>query len=114
MLERYRPYEDILESSDQVAFLDPGDKPVLPTLGVIGGSCLQEKMGPFQLYHGFKPPLREYREIPKEEVRLEVSDQQQNVPKMIDRKLDTEWSSGRPKTPDMWLKIDLGKFILWG
>ncbi|MGA3085036.1 MAG: discoidin domain-containing protein [Thermodesulfobacteriota bacterium] len=109
MLERYRPYEDILESSDRVAFLDPGDNPVLPTLGVIGGSCLQEKMGPFQLYRGFKPHLREYREIPKEEVRLEVSDQQQNVPKMIDRNLDTEWSSGRPKSPDMWLKIDLGK-----
>ena len=109
MLERYRPYEDILESSDQVAFLDPGDKPLLPTLGVIGGSCLKEKMGPFQLYYGFKPPLREYREIPKEEVRLEASDHQQNVLNMIDRKLDTVWSSGRPKSPDMWLKIDLGK-----
>ncbi len=56
MLERYRLYEDILESSDQVAFLVPGDKPVLPTLGRIGGSCIQEKLGaPFNYTADLNP-----------------------------------------------------------
>jgi len=113
MLERYRPYEDILESSDQVAFLDPGDKPLLPTLGVIGGSCLLGKIGPF-IYITDLTLCGNIEKIPKEEVGLKVSDQQRNILKMIDRKLDTEWSSERPKSPDMWLKIDLGKNLFSG
>jgi hypothetical protein len=114
MLERYLPYEDQLERSDQVAFLDPGDKPIFPSLGVIGGSCFQEKLEAFQLYSRFTPPLREYREISRERFRIEVSDQQPDARKMTDRRLDSQWSSGSSKTPDMWVKMDLGKMYNLG
>lgn len=109
MQELYRPYEDILESADLVAFIDPGDRPIPPSLGVIGGNCRQEKLEKGQLYNRFTPPLREYREISREGFRFEVSDQQVDVQKMVDRNLDTGWSSVRTRSPDMWLKIDLGK-----
>lgn len=108
MLERYRPYEDILERSEKVSFLDPGDQPVLPTLGVIGGSCQKEGIESYQVYRDFNPPLREYREIPPSRLRLTTSDQNELILNMVDRRWDTEWSSGRKRTPDMWIKVDLG------
>lgn len=108
-LERYRPYEDILEGSDQVAFLDPGDKPILPSLRVIGGSCRNEKVDHYDLYDRFLPPLQSYREIPLEGVRITTSDRPEDVGQMTDRRLDTGWSSGRSRSPGMWMRIDLGK-----
>jgi hypothetical protein len=107
--ERYRPYEDILEKSGKVAFLDAGDKPIVPTLKVIGGNSRHEQLNPYVLYFDFTPPLGEYREIPKTELTLSASDHQENVLKMIDRRWDTEWSSGNAKIPGMWVKVDLGK-----
>ncbi len=96
MLERYRAYENILESTDQAAFLDPGDKPVIPSLKVIGGSCRQEKIDSYILYYGFEPPLREYREIPRGELQVKASDQMDNISKMIDR----QWiRNGVPEDP---------------
>lgn len=114
MLERYRPYDDILESSDQVAFLDPGDKPILPSLGVIGGSCRLEKIGDYVLYSQFIPPHRDYREIPRKGFSITTSDRPEDIEKMTDRRMDTGWSSGRSRSPGMWIRIDLGKNYLLG
>ncbi|MBA4393382.1 MAG: hypothetical protein C0407_07500, partial [Desulfobacca sp.] len=109
MLERYPLYEDRLESSGKTAFLDPGDQPVLPTLGVIGGSCLKEEIGSYRVYTEFKPPLREYREISPGCLHITTSDQSHTILNMVDRRWDTEWSSGRKRSPDMWIKVDLGE-----
>jgi 4-amino-4-deoxy-L-arabinose transferase-like glycosyltransferase len=108
MGERYRPYEDRLEAAARAAFLDPGDKAIPPTLKIIGGSCRQEKLDAYDLYTAFRPPSVLYQEIPREEITVSASDQPGQLPGLMDRRQDTEWSSVRGKSPDMWIKIDLG------
>jgi hypothetical protein len=109
MLERYGPYENVLEQSDRVTFLDPGGQTISPTLGIIGGSCRTDRITDYALYDQFSPPLRNYRELPKAGIHISASDQTEDVGKMMDHRLDTGWSSGRTRRPGMWVRIDLGQ-----
>jgi hypothetical protein len=115
MMERYPPYEEVLEREPGVAHLNTPDQPLEPTLRIIGGESTVEKLGRYRLFQNFRPPPdREYSEIPRDRLTVTASPAPQEVPTVLDRNLDTYWSHPGPGEEWAALTVDLRGFYTLG
>lgn len=107
--ERYRPYEDILERSDHPVFLDGASQKFGPLFKIIGGSCEENRVGDWSVYHDFVEPQGRYRQVNLQNAHVSASDRTEEAKYVLDRDAETAWTSGRPRSPGMWVQIDLGR-----
>jgi len=108
MQERYRPYELALDAARNPAFLLGGPQAFAPILRQIGGTGRSFDQGPYHAYYDFAEPQRGYRRIEDGEIRVQTSHETGNAWKVLDRNMDSIWSSVLPKTKGMWIEFDLG------
>lgn len=109
LYERYEPYFQALEESDDPVFLDVSDLVIPETLKVIGGSCKSHYIGAYKVFYDFEEPQRQYVEINPEEIKAKSSHESAGIINAIDRRSETLWSSWEPKARRMSVEFDLGK-----
>ena len=108
--ERYPPNFEALERDPEPAFLfRPGADSLTPTLKVLGASQETEHVGGYDLIRHVRPMDRRYRQVPAAVLRGSASHESQAMGRAIDRDMDSAWESVQPRTPGMWVELDLGK-----
>jgi hypothetical protein len=112
--ERYLPYQEALETSEDVSFVGTHKPSVSPLLGMIGGKCDAYTLGPFFIDHNFREPSYEYRQIAVKKLKIKTSEKLEYAGKMLDRDLDTFWTNEAPMSGSMWIEFDLGKIYSLG
>ena len=107
--ERYPPNFEALERDPGPAFLFPrGTDTLTPTLKVLGASQETERVGGYDLIRHVRPTDRRYRQVPGSVLRGSASHEAESMGLAVDRNMDSAWESVQPRTPGMWVELDLG------
>jgi F5/8 type C domain len=107
--ERYEPNFDALERAPAPAFLKRQEDVLAPTLKALRASYETEQLGTYHLIHGVREMGRRYRQVPASALRASVSHGTVADGQLVDRDMRSLWTSAQPKTPGMWVTLDLGK-----
>ncbi|MDP3979826.1 MAG: hypothetical protein Q8Q33_00270, partial [Chlamydiota bacterium] len=112
--ERYQPYQDILEASNQVAYIFEGRGDIPEALSTIGGTSSIMRMGSFTVYHDFSEPRRRYRQIIPHQWSAGPGSHSSDLLATFDRDYDHVWSEGREDENDSNFTLDLGQVYTIG
>lgn len=105
--ERYEPYQETLERQAGPVFLDDSHRSLVETMKVTGGSCRIKRVGGLQLARDFTEPEGDYLQIPPDGVRARASHETEAAGNILDRNMDTHWTSRVGKAAGMWVEFDL-------
>jgi hypothetical protein len=107
--ERYEPNFDALEREPAPAFLERQEDTLVPTLKALRALYETEHMGTYHLFHGVREMGRRYRQVPAAALRVSTSHGTMVSGHVVDRDMRSLWTSAQPKTPGMWVTLDLGR-----
>jgi hypothetical protein len=113
--DRYPPNQDVLERDPEPAFLFPrGADNLTRTLEVLGASHSTETIDFQDLVRPVRGPDRRYRQILATSLRASASHETRTMPNVVDRDMDSFWTSNELKRPGMWVELDLGRPLTVG
>ncbi len=104
---RYDPYMHLLNETDRPAFISNPE--VEKALKQIGGTCQTDQVGEYQITYNFVEPQAQYRQINPIKIKATASDYGDEMKNVLDRNMETAWTSGALKKSGMWVQFDLGK-----
>ncbi|MGH7358604.1 MAG: discoidin domain-containing protein, partial [Candidatus Rokuibacteriota bacterium] len=107
--ERYGPNFAALEREPAPAFLERQEDTLAPTLKALRASYETEHMDGYHLIHRIREMGRRYRQVPAFALRVSTSHGQAAGGQVVDRDMRSLWTSAQPKTPGMWVMLDLGR-----
>ena len=107
--ERYGPNFDALERAPAPAFLERQEDALAPTLKALRASYEMEHLGRYHLIHELREMGRRYRQVPASALRVSTSHGTAAGGQVVDRDMRSLWTSAQPKTPGMWVTLDLGR-----
>lgn len=107
--ERYRPYELLLDESPYPAFIENRSGVFENIFGMIGGQCQSYQEGRFHVYYNFREPQAQYRQISPEKIKTASSHESRQAKKVLDRNMESSWSSVIARQVGMWIQFDLGR-----
>ena len=107
--ERYAPNVDALERTPAPAFLERQRDALAPTLKALRASYETEHFGNYHLIHRVRETGRRYRQVPAVGLRASASQAPQATGHVFDRNMGSLWTSVQPKSPGMWVTLDLGR-----
>lgn len=120
--DRHPAYTELVDAAPRVAYLfsagRAGDFEAL--LGAIGATFARTAVGPYELFHGFRPPagVEALRSLPAGGWRATASSTETPPALAFDRDADTAWYSGEAQRPGLFFQVDLpqpakvGKVVL--
>jgi len=108
--ERYPPNLEALEGAPDPAFLyRHGADDFRRTLGVLGGAYEAEAVGAYDLIWHVREVDRKYRQVSPVGFRGSASHEAAAMARVIDRDMESAWSSTEAKRSGMWVELDLGR-----
>ncbi len=107
--ERYRPYELLLDESSYPAFIKNKPGIFSDVFEVIGGQCQTHQENRFYVYYDFQEPQAHYHQISPDEIKATSSHESNQIKKVLDRNMESNWSSVITRQAGMWIQFDLGK-----
>lgn len=105
--ERYLPYEDIVESSDNIAFIER-DNHLEPMFNMLCKSYRNVQIGPFYIYYNLKPLEYYGNMLNPKRWKANSNYNNKNIGYAFDRNADTYWGTIINKTKGMYFELDLG------
>src|SRR5262245_32816136 len=113
--ERYPPNLALLEKDPEPAFLYPRGADNLPrTPAVLGASSETATVVFHDVIRPMRGPDRRYRQVPAASLRASASHESRAMQLVVDRDMDTLWTSTELKQPGMWVELDVGRPLMIG
>lgn len=106
--ERYLPYEDIVEASRNIAFIE-SDTHLEPMFNMICRDYTKSQIGPFFIYYNFRPVKYYGRMIQADLWKANSNYNNNDTIFAFDRNADTYWGTTKPKGKGMYFELDMDR-----
>lgn len=114
LADRYKPYEERLERSDNPAFIFKGEGNIFEALSYLGGKYTKKEIGSMTYYLQKDAPKGQYHQIAPTDWKARASEETERAHYAFDRIIDQIWSSGIAQKPGMTYDLDLGRVYRLG
>jgi hypothetical protein len=116
---RYPPFSQQVDAAPRIAYLFAAGagESFTASLAGIGAGFARAAVGPYEVFHDFRPPAAEvetFRSLPPRRWQATASSTATAPGLAFDRDVDTAWYSGEPERPGLFFQVDLGVAVAVG